>query len=191
MAIADLLTTLESEGRARAAALVAAARTEADRLVHEATDRIAARRAVRLAEQQRELKASGAVTLDLARRDAARQLLRARTDLLDRVLTRARQLLPEAAVARPRNSLATDLSQALACFGGGRTVVHCPPLLAAQIRDLVADAAVRVEPDATGATLTIAAEDGSLEVDASLTTRLERLRPRLAIELLRDLEVAS
>ncbi len=190
MAIADLLTTLESEGRARAAALVAAARVEAERLTREATHRIGERRAARLAERERELGALGVVALDGARRDAARQLLHARTQLLDRVVARARQLLPEAAAARPPGALAADLAEALGCLDGRPVVVHCPPLLAAPIRDLVAGAAVRVEPDAAGSALTFAAEDGSVEVDASLATRLEQLRPRLAIELFRDLEPA-
>ena len=191
MALADLLSTLESEGRARAEAVVTRARAEAEQITREAGVRAEARRAARLAERERELRARAAGALEAARREAVRRHLMARATVLERIFARVRQLLLEAAATVPRSSLGADLTRALGCLGGRPAVVRCHPQVAASIRDLVAGLPVTsVVPDPRVSGLLVTAEDGSIEVDASLATRLDRLRPQLAIELLRDLEPA-
>ncbi|HEU5169276.1 MAG TPA: hypothetical protein VFU46_01990 [Gemmatimonadales bacterium] len=168
MALADLLDTLERDAEGRAAARMAAARAEADRLTAEARERLERRRAAALAEREGELWAAAASEIELARREAVREVLLAREAALERVFARARELLA-ARAADP--ALAPewdrDAADALTFLGGREAVTRRPPEVAG----------VRV-----------AALDGSIVIDGTLEGRLERLRSRLAIEVARRLE---
>lgn len=134
-----------------------------------------------------------------ARLDGRRRALVARDLLLDRVFARGRALLAEA-IQSPaaRRCLAQRAGEALAFVPAGGATIQCSPgvapLLEAELGDRLAEGphGVRVEtqPDLPPG-FRILGAGGSLTVEAILETLLELDRPRLAIEVLRQLEGES
>jgi vacuolar-type H+-ATPase subunit E/Vma4 len=170
------ITRVMEDGRARAAAIIAASE-----------QRVAARRALTLEQRTATARAEHERALAVTRAAARAQVLAARGALLDRLFARVRAELPAVdASAAYRASLAPQLEQ-LRAFAGERSVtVHCNPALAATLRKIIrTNGRLPIRPDsniAAGFRLTTA--DGKLEVDATLDDRLERLRPQFALEAL-------
>jgi vacuolar-type H+-ATPase subunit E/Vma4 len=193
MGLEHLLDALERDAKGQIDQLLAQARAEADGVTAAAAAALAQRRAAAAdaREHTRLLEVEQAVTR--ARRAARRLVLEARERLLERVFAAVRGALP-AAAAGPgyRARLPAALAGALAAIGGGQAVIRCPAALAPELERLrpPATPAVPVVVDpAAGSGFRLASADGAVEVDDTLESRLERLRPALARQVLAELQV--
>jgi vacuolar-type H+-ATPase subunit E/Vma4 len=195
MPLDHLLAALERDATAQAERLVAEARVTADRLTSAAAEAIERRRGETLGAYEREQRAVVQAALSTARRAARRDVLEARERLLDRVFATARAALPQALAHQAyRAALPERLAAALACVEeAGEAALRVPAALAADVRTAVSgNGRVTVRVDhAAGSGFRLATADGSLEVDDTLETRLDAQRPRLARDVLRQLEVES
>jgi len=191
MAFDDLVTRLtldtEAEARAivdRADAEVRAIEAESDRaLAALSGERRAERRAARAAIRDRELAA--------ARRDAQAEELRAWLALRGRVLARARALIPEIAASEEyRRILPAHADEALSYVAGVSVRLRIRPALTPWLDDVLArhPTAALVADDAISAGVIVEAVDGSVAIDNTVTARLSRIEPRLAVELPRELD---
>jgi vacuolar-type H+-ATPase subunit E/Vma4 len=194
MALRELVLALERDALAGIAAARDEASAEAERLRAESRVALARRRAVDLATREAELKAAAAGAIDAARREAAQRSLAARAKALDAILARARALLaatvPDAGM---KAGIQRDLEAALAYLGGAEAVVRCPARWAPAVEAALAGRpGVRLEQsEQFTAGLVAWTADGRAEIDATLDTRLTRLWPTLAVELMRDAERAA
>jgi vacuolar-type H+-ATPase subunit E/Vma4 len=194
MALADLVARLEQDAAKevqaiaeRADAEVLALRTASDRAIAEASARhLDAQRAARQAVRRQELTA--------ARQRARAAELEARHALLARILARARALVPEAAEsAAYRAALPAHLAEALSYGDGLRLRVRCQAALApilGAIADRRGDAELVVD-ESTGPGVIVEAADGSVTIDNTLSRRLARIEPALAVELLPEVTHAG
>lgn len=193
MGLEALLTHLHDETRSRAETVRSEA-VERARALREAAAAEHARGLERgVAERERALASASQARLAEARHQASEAVLAARARLLGRV--RAAVELELERVAREptyHTRLADELDGALALVPPP-AVVRCPPALepamSAAVRALGgAPEALVIRPDPScGAGFVLAAADGSVRVDATLSARLERAWPELSIELLRRL----
>jgi vacuolar-type H+-ATPase subunit E/Vma4 len=190
VALDELLRTLETEAGERVAALQARARAEADQIRATRAGESARRRAVTLEAREAELRRGLARDLEAAERDARRQVLEARADVLQRIRRCAEQLLAErAADPESLRAQAPDLERALEYLGESAAVVEAPAGLVASLQARL-DGRGRAEPQPAGARpgLTNRSADGGLTVDATPGGRLAREWGRLSIELAARLE---
>jgi vacuolar-type H+-ATPase subunit E/Vma4 len=190
MALAELLRALEQDADTRIAALLADARTEADRVAAEAAAELTRRRATEVGAREASHRAAAARAIESARRQAASRLLEARANALDRIRSRAERLLAHRDVdAELADLLRGDLLLALEYLGPVPAVVEASPPLIEALR-AAPPAGTRVTFTATNGRpgLVVRAENGSVTVDATLSGRLARAWPRLAIDLARELE---
>ncbi len=186
MAIEQLLAALEHEAAAEQAALLAEAKTEVGRIRARTAARIADQQAAYLGPREREWRDEASAVLTAARRHARGEVLAARQHLLDRVFANARERLPETlSEDRYRTVLPTHLDDALAYVGDGACTVRCPPVIAEIVRGLASSRpSVAVVEDAAALTgPVVESTDGSVTVDNTLEARLERLRPRIALDI--------
>ena len=189
MGLDELIGRLERDADARVAAEEARARAEvqavtaaADQVsTHARDEALARRRAQRRARFGREV----AATTQVARADG----LRAEYALFDRVMGRTAALLD--GMERDDEYLSTlpaRLTEALRFVDERAARVRCRPALAAAVRAAIAgrgDLTVEEVPMmAVG--FSVVARDGSVEVEDTLSARLEQLRPRLLIDLLAE-----
>lgn len=193
MGLEHLLEALERDADAQAEQILAQARAEADRITTESTAALERRRceAIAASESARHRDVEHAVAL--ARREARRSILEARERLLERVFAAARAGLP-GAVAGPayRASLPAALRGALGALGGDRAVIRCPATLAAELERARPPGAgtVPVQVDqVAGNGFRVVSDDGAVEVDDTLESRLDRLRSVLARRVLAQLEL--
>jgi vacuolar-type H+-ATPase subunit E/Vma4 len=187
MPLDHLLAALEREAAAQAEALLAAARAQATEIARDADARLERRRSDLLGSREAELRGAAAAALGAARRASRATVLEARQRLLERVLARARALLPEALASDAyRAALPEHVAQGLRAIGDEPAVIRCPQSLVTAVRAAVRDRKdVSVRGDkASGSGVSIATMDGAIEADNTLDGRLERLRPRLALEVL-------
>jgi vacuolar-type H+-ATPase subunit E/Vma4 len=195
MSLDHLLAALEHDATAQAERLVVEARATAERLTSAAAEASERRRRETFGAHEREQRAVIQAALSAARRAARRDVLEARERLLDRVFAAARAALPQALAHQAyRAALPERLAAALACVeGAGETALRVPAALATDVRAAVSrNGRVTVRVDqAAGSGFRLATADGSLEVDDTLETRLDAQRPRLARDVLRQLEVES
>lgn len=190
MGLDALLTHLHDETRSRAETVRSEA-VERARALREAAAAEHARGLERgVAERERALASASRARLAEARHQASLGVLAARARLLARVRAAAeRELERVAREAAYLARLADELTGALTLVPPP-AVVCCPPALepamSAAVRALDgAPEALAIRPDPTcGAGFVLAAADGSVRVDATLTARLERAWPELSIELL-------
>lgn len=187
-----LLATLEREAETEISRVLADARAGAAEIVAAAQQRIALRREQTLEQRTAEARADHERALAATRAAARAQVLAARAALLDRLFARVRAELPAvAASAAYRAGLARQLEH-LSVFAGDRSItVRCSPALTATLRHVIkTNGRWPIRSDshiAAGFRLTTA--DGTLEIDATLENRLERLRPQLALEALAALSI--
>ena len=187
-----LLATLAREAETEISRVLDDARARAAEIVAAAEQRIALRREQTLEQRTATTRAEHERALATTRVAARAQVLTARGALLDRLFDRLRAELP--AVARSaayRAGLPRQLEH-LKTFAGNRSVaVSCNPALAPTLRNVVKTNGrlpIRADSEiAAGFRLTTA--DGTLEIDATLENRLERLRPQLALEALAALSI--
>ena len=194
MSITDLVRALDNDLEARIATLRTEAEVAAARVLAESGQQLDRRRNAELALRESQLRSEAARRIETSRREATRRLLDARAGVLDRIRVRARELLlrtePEPHL---RDAIATEVRSALEYFGDKGVVVRCAPAWESALRPILnGREGSHLEPAGglgPGATLT--ATDGSVQVDATLESRFDRLWPRLAIDLVRELESTS
>jgi len=182
-----LLATLEREAEAEISRVMDDARARAAEVIAAAERRMAARRQLSLEQRTAEARAEHERALATARAAARAPVLAARAALLDRLFAGLRAKLPAvAASAAYRAALARQL-EVLSAFAGDRpSTVRCNPALVATLRRAMkTKGRWPIRPDSSiAAGFRLTTTDGVLEVDATLETRLEQLRPRLALEAL-------
>jgi vacuolar-type H+-ATPase subunit E/Vma4 len=195
MGLEHLLEALERDAKAQIEQLLAQARAEAEGVTAAMTAALAQRQAAaaEARERTRVIEVEQAVTR--ARRAARRSVLEARERLLERVFTVARSGLPAAAAgAGYRAGLPAVLAGALAAVGGEEVVIRCPEALVSDLERLrpptTPRARVVLDPEA-GSGFRVASADGAVEVDDTLESRLDRLRPELARRVLAQLGLES
>lgn len=193
MPLEQLLAGLERDARAQADAELAEARATATGIARDADERLARRRGEALGVREAELRGAAEVALARTRREARRRVLEAREALLERVLAAARSLLPGAVTAEAyRTALPAQLAEALRAVGDGAAVIRCLPALVPAVEATLArhpQLAVQGDPAAPPG-LTVVTADGAMEVDDTLDGRLDRMRVRLALDLIARLEAS-
>ena len=191
MSESDLDTELRLRAERTAEALLREARAEADRLVDEAEREVEKRRADALQDKEAEYRAEARLAIAAERHEALREVLEARSRVVDRVLDELRGILPEATTTESYlSSLSDEISDALQYVDGDGAVVRCSASLASAVQAVVQDRPqIRVEPTTDiDAGFVLAGAEGSVVVDGRLETRVDRLAPTLAIEIQRYLE---
>jgi vacuolar-type H+-ATPase subunit E/Vma4 len=190
MALAELLRNLEEEADARVRAILAEARAGAERLGLERAADLARRCATARDTREAELRSAAARELEIARRQAARRLLEARAEVLERIRRRAEARLAARADDPTRvPRLARDLALALEYLGPAPAIVEAPAALVEALRRTISDTSrVTFEPSDNRRGLVIRTPDGTLSVDASMEQQLARAWPRLTIALAGRLE---
>ena len=197
MGLEALLTHLHDETRTRAETVRREA-VERARAMSEAAEADFSRRlAEGVAERERTLAADAGRRLSEVRREARLAVLAARERVLGRVYAAAVAAF-ERVVRDPayHARLGVELAQALALVPPP-AVVRCRPglekVLAAAATHLGHGAdALAITADASrGPGFVLTAADGSVTVDATLTARLQRAWPALAIEVLQALEAKA
>jgi vacuolar-type H+-ATPase subunit E/Vma4 len=193
VSIDALRAALEAEAQVRAGDVLRRAFEEAWRIRHEAEAEAARRLAWTLAPHEAKLRRAARHSIGAARHRAQERVLRERQALLDRVFDEAASEWGAIIASDTyQRSLAEQVKHALG-YLCGPAVIECPPSLAPMLRSAIRardDVEVAVDPGVPPG-FRVRAQDGSVQVDATLEARLERERPRLAIELLRRLEGES
>jgi len=185
-----LLERLAADGEREALAVVARAREEAERITAES----AARQASAVAEAKaRHLAMTAereAIERIEVRAGARRSALGARQGLVDRVIAIAISGLAKAATA---DWLAADVAGAMQYLPEGAARVRCAARDVKAVTKLVAARAGTsvAADDKIAAGVRVEMEDGSLVVDATAESRLERMRGAIAIELVAAVEGAA
>jgi vacuolar-type H+-ATPase subunit E/Vma4 len=187
-----LRAAIESEGRARIVAILRGAEEEARRLRDEASSVTRQRQSDALRDKEVELRREARGRIAAARAEARRRVLEARDDLLDRVFAMAEKaLFVEFEAPSGREEMVARAEQALSHMPpDSAVVVTCSSGVAPMLENaLGSHDGVRVECDPDlPAGFRVAAADGTVVVDATLSRLLEGDRPALAIEILRRLE---
>lgn len=186
MPASDLDTELRRRAETTAGSILSAARTEVARLASEAEMLVADRRRAVLRDKEAEYSSEARVAIASERHAAMRIVLLARTRVVDRVLERARALLPDAARRQTYVSgLSGELTKALQFVDSDGAVVRCSVELASALREMLrARPEVEVEPIADlGTGFVVVNRARSVMVDARLDTRIDRLASVLAIEI--------
>lgn len=189
MAVDALLAALErdadsevsrrrTEARERAETIIARAAAAADRRRAAMMERLSLTRRAEVARHAAE-----------ATRDLKGRVLRARAELLERVFGQAALRLARIEPGRWLERVPLLVEQTLRYLEPGRAVLVCRPEAEGPVRAAVGIREVKIEvrEDAPAGLLGRTA-DGSVVVDNTLTARLERLRPDLAIRLLARIE---
>lgn len=187
MGMDRLIESLREEARERAEEILAEAREEAERVRAEGREELRDLKARRLEDVEEQARAEGEAEVAAARREAAAARLEARDRGLERVFGRVEACLSGAEETEAyRRLAAADLLRARGYLGGREASLRCRPEAAEALGALAREAGLQlaVEPTPGAAPgFRIAAEGEGLEVDATLPTWLERLRPELAIYL--------
>lgn len=189
VAMDQLIAALERDAAAEAEEMLQKARAEADEMTAGCRERLAHRLEDEAQRHERDLRAQAALAAARARRVGRSDVLRARDALLARVREAA-----ESRVALLEGDpgyqagLAGEVREALSFLGEGPAQVRCRSALLALIREAVADlqrAGLSVQEDPQVPTgFVIGTADGRVEVDARLTTRLDRTWPELSLLVL-------
>lgn len=190
MAATDLDTELRRAAESTAQSILSAAREEAEGITSEAVRQIEDKRSALVRDKEAEYGALARAAVAAEKHEALRTVLVAQTELVERVLGRARALLPKAVNSEAYLSeLGPELDEALQFFQGGSILVRCSTALEAAAREALRGRAdVSVEAGAnTGTGFVVIGGGGSVLVDGRLESRIDRLAPSLAIEIHRRL----
>jgi vacuolar-type H+-ATPase subunit E/Vma4 len=185
-----LIATLAADAREQADRALTAARAEASALGAAADTRIATRREAARATREAERSATVERGLAETRRQAMAQVLTARAGLLERVFAAARARAGEM-LGRPgyREEVTRSVGDALLCLGGRAATVRCSPALLDLVRPVARNGTITVAADSgMGAGFRVTADDGTVDVDATLEARLVAQAPVLSQGVLHDLE---
>jgi vacuolar-type H+-ATPase subunit E/Vma4 len=185
--IESLLARLERDADTEAARILEDGRARAAAITAASDARIAERRAATVQRRETTARAQHERALAHSRRTARARVLEARAALLDRVFEQVRAGLPAVAASSAyRSSLGPRLERLRVYTGDQPITIQCSPALTGPLRRLVrTNGQLRVTSNPSmGAGFRVLSADGRVEIDASLASRLERLRPRLALEAL-------
>ena len=189
----QLIAALEREAAEHAAQLLAESRAEAARIREAAESEVARERARLLERDEAAARARAGRRWVEARLEAARSVLGARAELLERVFEVARAGLDSAGrSAAYEEALPGHLAAAVSFFEEEAVVVTCGPHLAETVRKELRDRSdieVQVDPAAPPG-FAVRSRDGRVTVEAGLGERLARRKDALAIEVLARLERA-
>ena len=190
MAASYLDAELRRGADATAQALVRDAREEADRIEAEADRGIEGKRAATLEHWEEEYRGEARAAIASARREATREVLLAKTRLIERVLERAGALLDSAMLEDGyQATLAGDLKRTLAFVGANGALIRCAPVIEAKVREAVSSIdGTRLKVDESVGSGFVVDEEGGVRVDATLESRLRRLAPQLSVEILQRIE---
>ena len=191
-----LLEQIRGDATAAAAARVAAARADAERLSAEATARVEHRRVAAVADRERSHVAALEATRAETAQRVSRETLSSRAAALDRVFAAA-LLQMQSLAAHPGLGavLGRALADAVTYLPDGPVTVRCARDVAVAVRAAVAGlgrGAITVrEDDDVPIGAIVESSDGAIAVDATFLRRLARERPRLAITIARQMEATS
>lgn len=189
MALKDLVARLEADARARVDGIRDQAELEVRALEARTVAALTQDAARRLADRRAERRRALERQLSEVRQRTRAEALTARWALLERLFTRAGELVhEEGATAAYRDALPRHLDEALAYLETLGPLVRCHPDAAALLETHLAgrdDVTVLADPS-MGPGVIATAADGSAEVDNTLAARLERLKPALAVALLEE-----
>jgi len=191
MTKSGLDTELRQSAERTSESILGTARADAERLVSESERVVEHRRTEVLMGKEAEYGAKARVAIAAERHAAMRDVLLARTRVVERVLERARALLPAAAQSEAYlSTLSSELTDALLFVDAKGAVVRCSDYLAPAVREKLRDRPeVKIEPEADlGTGFIVVGAEGSVLVDGRLETRVDRLRSVLAIEIHARLE---
>lgn len=191
MGLEELLHRLERDADKRVADIEARARGEIEAIEATAAQESSRESEAALTSLRTQRRARLEHELSEVRRAARADRLRAEHALLERVLGRAAELLDGITIDdRYLSAVSARLLEALLFVEGRAARVRCRPALAPALRRATsARADVTVEEIASmPAGFSVVTGDGSVEVDDTLATRLQRMRPRLMLELLAEVD---
>jgi vacuolar-type H+-ATPase subunit E/Vma4 len=194
MPLAELLVALERDGQASVDQELSRAREEASRILEAAAATAARETGDALAGHEAALRAAAERKVAEARRQAERGVLEARASFLDRVYAAALLQLPRVRdLPAYGDTMRADVEAALRYLPAGPLTIHCASADAPLVQAGVAgrEAVTIVPSSEVTAGVRLVADDGAVEVDRSLTTRLAARRPALSIEILGHLEDRS
>jgi vacuolar-type H+-ATPase subunit E/Vma4 len=189
MALPDLLRALREQAAERREQERSDAERIATRVREESRSALERRRADLLARTRREEEETAHRALSRARTESAVVELAARDRLLQRVRVALEERIAGAVRHEAyRSSLEADLSLGLARLPAGPVVVLTRPDLVEPVREaLGAREGVEVRAsDGVGVGFSASVEKEGVEVDGTLSARLEHAWPRLAVAVLRD-----
>lgn len=189
MALPDLIARLDQDARSQVEAINARAEADVAGIAAAAARAVADTAAAASSHRRAEREAVSQRELAAARREARAAELVARRALLERILVRARDLLPAAARSpRYRETLPSHVKQALAYVEGLPVEVRCPAELEPVVASVIegrADVAL-VTDESAGPGVVVRATNGSVAIDNTLAARLARLESRLSVELMAE-----
>lgn len=194
MVEADLSTELRRRAEASAEVILESARAAADRVLTDANAEVEARRSRAVKTSEEAHREQSRASIAAARHEALRAVLVARERLLARVFERARALLGDAReMPSYRDALPEDVAKAIEFVRDEGVVVRCSEGLSDLIEEgLRGRVEARIETLQTdGHGFLVLGAGGQVEVDGTLESRLERLSPTLAIEILEKVEERS
>ena len=186
MAGSDLDTELRRAAEQTAESILSAARADSERVVSETERSVEGIRREQMDHKEAEYGTDARRAVAFERHAAMRAMLLSRTRVVDRVLERARALLPEAAKTESYlSTLGAELGEALKFVEEDDALVRCSPTLEPAVRKaLCAKPQVQVEPWSEADTgFTVLGAGASVLVDGRLETRIDRLASSLAIEI--------
>jgi vacuolar-type H+-ATPase subunit E/Vma4 len=185
MALEALLTLLEQEARKEAEAIMAHAEAEAIRILARADADVQRRRAFHAERLEAEGRAELGRELAAAAHAHRARFLTARAEGLDRVFTRAAELLRALPAERYRGRLPALAAATLQYLDQADAVVTCRPELVPVVRRASSAwpaATISADPAAAPGLLG-RASNGSVLVDNTLPALLSRQRDNLAIDV--------
>jgi len=189
MALPELLRALREQAADRRAEELAHAQATCDRILEASRGAVALRREEYLSGVRQSEEDAARRTLSRARGEAARTVLAARAQLLERVRESVDALIRDAPADPTYLAvIPAELRDALGRLPPGPAHVEAHPSLLETVEPVVAameDVLVKAEP-AAGLGYTVRSGDGRTEVDATLDGRLARDWPRLAVQVLRQ-----
>lgn len=186
----DLTAELRRRAEESAATIMQESKAEARRILADADESIRMRQREVLRDREKAWRAGARARTAAARHDGMKEVLLARTRLVERVLEKAKGMLPDASREEAYASLLRDdLERALDFVGDRGTTVWCTPALASELREaLESKPSVVVKPTEEIGSGFVAVDDAErVRVDCTLETKLARLAPVLAIEILERL----
>jgi vacuolar-type H+-ATPase subunit E/Vma4 len=191
MSRSDLDAALRQRAKETAEAIMRAARANAQRITADGQRTIEERRTAVLSGREDQYRAEARAGVAAERHEAMRAVLLAKTRVVERVLQRARAMLPEVLGSDAyRAGLAEELERALRFVGDEGTTVRCSESLAPALRQALRanpQVEVQVAHDVGTGFVTIG-KDARVRVDFTLEARIDRLAPTLAIEIHERLE---
>ncbi|MGH7124516.1 MAG: V-type ATP synthase subunit E, partial [Stellaceae bacterium] len=178
MPLQSLLDTVTRRVGAEVAALRDHARAEAAEILSHADQRASDRNRTALGNREKVLRGQADRALAIARREARRLELEARSRLLARLLEVVAARLPAAALGVPDTTIGRKFAATLASLGDRPATVRCDPGLVERLRPLVAPhrhLSLAGDPDLRGG-FRLESTDGRLSIDATVDEYLARER---------------